>query len=255
MSRYITGFALGLALVLTTAARAQFSFGIGVGSGGSFSYGRGGGFYGPGYYGRGYYGPGLYGPGYYGPGYGSGVGIRVGNLGYYDDESYGGRRYYYARPQINRYYVLPSNSVAATPRVLPDNKVAPTSMTLQEGDILIKSPPDAPGDVGYGINDKWVYTIKPGQKQRLDAGRQWTIEFNRGIDGEQAARYALDPGIYEFRFSDNTGWELERVEGSVLSAAPQSPPAAENASPERKPAGVKDGADEVGLPAEAPPEE
>ena len=249
MSRSI-GFALGLALVLTTAAQGQFSFGIGVGSGGSFYYGRGGGFYGPGYYGRGYYGP-----GYYGPGYGSGVGIRVGNRGYYDDDYYGGRGYYYARPQVNRYYELPNNSVAANPRVLPDNKITPTKLTLNEGDILIKSPPDAPGDVGYGINDKWVYTIKPGQKQKLEAGRQWTIEFNRGIDGAQAARYALDPGIYEFRFTDDAGWELERVEDSVLSAAPESLPAAENASPDGKRAGVKDASDDVGLPAEAPPEE
>lgn len=250
MSRYITCLALGLVLGLASIAHGQFSFGIGVGNGGSFYYGRGGGFYGPGYYGRG----GYYGPGYYGPGYGSGIGIRAGNLGYYDDY-YGGRGYYYARPQVNRYYILPNNNVAATPHVLPDNKITPTRLTLQEGDILIKSPPDAPGDVGYGINDKWVYTIRPGEKQKLEAGRPWTIEFNRGIDGAQAARYALDPGIYEFHFSDDAGWELQRVEGSVLSAAPESLPAADDAAPTGQPAGVKDGADDVGLPAEPPPEE
>ncbi|HUE69560.1 MAG TPA: hypothetical protein VMP01_01620 [Pirellulaceae bacterium] len=251
MSRTITCLALGLALGLVSIAHGQFSFGIGVGSG----YGRGGGFYGPGYYGRGFYGPGFYGPGFYGPGYGSGIGIRVGNRGYYDDYYYGGRGYYYARPQVNRYYILPNNNVAATPRVLPDNKITPTKLTLQEGDILIKSPPDAPGDVGYGINDKWVYTIEPGQKQKLEAGRQWTIEFNRGIDGAQAARYTLDAGIYEFHFSDDAGWELQRVSDSVLSAATESLPAADDAVPPGKPAGVKDGADDVGLPAEAPSEE
>ena len=239
---------LGLAATVSTAS-AQFSFGIGIGSGrgSGFYYGRGG-YYGPGYYGRGYYGPGYYGPGYYGPGYGSGIGVRVGNLGYYDydDDYYGRRGYYYARPQVNQDYILPNNIVGATERVLPDNKITPTRLTLKEGDILIRSPQDAPGDVGYGVNDRWIYTIKPGQKQKLDAGRQWTIEFHRGIEGTEPARYALDPGIYEFHFSEESGWDLSRVGENVLPPPPQA------IDPDQ--AG-KPATDDVPLPAEPPKEE
>ncbi len=236
--------AIALVLSCAPAAQAQFSFGIGVGSGrgSSFYYGRGGGFYGPGYY-PGYYGRGYYGPGYYGPGYGSGVGIRIGNFGYYDEGDYHRGRYYYSRPQTSSYYVLPSNDVGAAPRVLPDNKITPTKLNLKEGDTLIRSPADAPGNIGYGINDKWIYTIKPGEKQKLDAGRPWTIEFHRGVDGAEPARYALDPGIYEFHYSDETGWDLGIVSDSVVQ--PQSP--------ERKPAASDD--DAIPLPPEAPPVE
>ncbi len=234
MSRHSTLLAACLAFGLAAAAQAQFSFGIGTGGGSGFYYGRGGG-YGPGYYGRGYY------PGYYGPGYGrGGVGLRVGNFGYYDyDDDYGARGYYYSRPPVNHYYVLPSNSVQSRQGVvLPNNKVAATKLTLAEGDILIKSPADAPGSVGYGINDKWVYTIKPGEKQKLAAGRQWTIEFERGIDGAEPARYALDPGIYQFTYAEESGWDLAHVKDSVLPSPPAAPPAT----------------DDVGLPAEPPPE-
>lgn len=243
MFRSITLLSLGLILGLATSASAQFSFGIGIGSGrgSGFYYGRGGfygpGYYGPGYYGRGFYGPGYYGPGYYGPGYyGSGIGIRVGNLGYYDDDYDARRGYYYARPQSNQYYVLPNSSVAAATPVLPDNKITPTKVELKEGDILLRSPPDAPGSVGYGINDRWVYTMQPGEKQKLEAGREWTIEFHRGIDGAEPARYALDPGIYEFHYSPESGWDLSRASESVLAA----PAEADDAVP---------------LPPEAPPVE
>lgn len=248
MARHSSLVALCLALGFVATAQGQFSFGIGTGGGSGFYYGRGGGYYGPGYYGGGYYGP-----GYYGPGYGrSGVGIRVGNFGYYDyDDDYSGG-YYYSQPQVNNYYVLPSNSVQSTPSVLlPDNKVSASKPKLRDGDILLKSPEAAPGNVGYGINDKWVYTIKPGQKQTLEAGRKWTIEFHRGIDGAEPARYALEPGVYEFRYSQSEGWELQRVKEGVLPSPPDAPLASDDA-PETS--SSKKSVDDAELPAEPPPE-
>ena len=240
MARFITLGACCLVVALAANAQAQFSIGIGFGSG---SYGRGG-FYGPGFYGPGYYGP-YYGRGYY-PGYygygRSGVGIRFGNFGYYDydDGYYGGRGYSYARPVVNRYYVLPTNSLqAGATAVLPSNKVTPTKLELNEGDILLRSPKDAPGGVGYGINDRWVYTMQPGEKQKLAAGRSWSIEFHRGIDGAEPARYQLEPGIYEFTYSEDSGWDLALVADSVLPPPEAAAPA--------------EGSD-VGLPPEAPPE-
>jgi hypothetical protein len=251
MTRHVLA-AVCLALTLTASAQAQFSFSFGTGGGSGFSYGRGG-YYGPGFYGPGFYGPGFYGPGYYGRGYPgyygygrSGVGIRIGSSGFYDDGYYGSRGYYYSRPQVNNYYVLPGNSVQAAPTaVLPSNKVTPTKLELAEGDILIRSPKDAPGGVGYGINDKWIYTIQPGEKQKLAAGRTWSIEFHRGIDGAKPARYQLDPGIYEFTYSDETGWDLALVSDSVLL---EPADAAANAA-------KADKAADIGLPPEPPPEE
>ena len=220
-----------LVLAVVASAQAQWGFSIG-GGGGGFSIGRGG-YYGPGYYGPGYYGPGYYGPGYYGPGsygpgyYGrSGVGVRIGNFGYYEDDGdYYGDRYYYVRPRPRTVYVLPDNAVAPSQSILlPGNKVTSSKPPLKDGDILLRSPPDAAGPVGYGINDQWVYTMKPGQKQALAAGSRWTIEFNRGIEGAEPARYELEPGVYEFVYAEEKGWDLIRVEDGELPLPPEAPP-------------------------------
>jgi hypothetical protein len=220
MARNTKLLAAFLVLGIAATAQAQWGFSIG-GGGGGFSIGRGGGYYGPGYYGPGY------GPGYYGR---SGVGVRVGNLGYYDYDDYYGDRYYYVRPRARTYYVLPDNAVAPSQGLLlPSNKVASARPVIKDGDILLRSPADAPGQVGYGINDQWIYMMKPGQKQTLAAGSHWTIEFNRGIDGTEPARYELEPGIYEFSYSEVTGWDLNREGGPDLPPPPEAPPVADEA--------------------------
>lgn len=231
MARNIGALAAVVALALVAPVQAQWSFSIG-GGGGGFSIGRGG------YYGPGYYGPG-YGPGYYGR---SGVGVRAGNFSYYDyNGGYRGDRYYYVRPRTRAVYVLPDNSVApGEDLLLPSNKVAASKPVLKDGDILLRSPPDAPGTVGYGINDQWIYTMKPGQKQTLAAGSRWTIEFNRGIDGAEPARYELEPGVYEFNYAEEAGWDLTRVEDLELPPPPEAPPEDET--------GEKSAADDGALP-------
>lgn len=213
MARNTNLLAAILVLGMVASAQAQFGFSIG-GGGGGFSIGRGG------YYGPGYYGPG-YGPGYYGR---SGAQVRIGGFGYYDNDYYGDR-YYYVRPRARTVYVLPDNAVApAQSLLLPSNKVTVARPVIKDGDILLRSPPDAPGLVGYGINEQWIYNIKPGQKQTLAAGSRWTIEFNRGIEGSEPARYELSPGIYEFSYSEESGWDLTRVEDRELPPPPEAPP-------------------------------
>jgi hypothetical protein len=242
MARNANLLAALLTLGIVATAQAQFGFSIG-GGGAGFSIGRGG------YYGPGYYGPG-YGPGYYGR---SGVGVRVGNFGYYDNDYYGDR-YYYVRPRTRTVYVLPDNTVAPSQSVLlPSNKVASAKSPLKDGDILLRSPADAPGPVGYGVNDQWVYTMKPGQKQTLAAGSRWTIEFNRGIDGAESARYELEPGVYEFSYSEESGWDLGRLDDRELPPPPEAPPSDETGEKSAADEGAQPSEDDSNLLGEAPP--
>ena len=250
MNRRSILLAIGLVLGLTLSAQAQFSFGFGTGGGGSgFYFGRGGMYYGSPYFGPSYYGPGYYGRGYpygYPYGYGSGIGIRIGPRYYEGEYDYGprgyryapsyrydsGRGYYYGQ-QAAATYALPSNRVDAAAQAEPDSRPS-TPANLQEGDILLRSPADAPAAVGYGINDHWVYSMKPGQKQKLAAGRDWTIEFDRGIEGADTARYLLSPGIYQFSYSEETGWDLHKERADTaddLLLPPEAPPAEESSAP------------------------
>jgi len=232
MARNTNLLAAILVLGMVASAEAQWGFSIG-GGGAGFSIGRGG-----------YYGPGSYGPGYYGR---SGVG----GIGYYDHDYYGDR-YYYVRPRARTVYVLPNNAVAPSQSLLlPSNKVAAARPAIKDGDILLRSPPDAPGPVGYGINEQWIYTMKPGQKQTLAAGSRWTIEFDRGIEGPEPARYELSPGVYDFSFSEETGWDLSLVEDRELPPPPEAPPTEETSDQSAAGEDGKPSGEDVELPLEA----
>ena len=75
--------------------------------------------------------------------------------------------------------------------------------------IIIRHLDVATGSVNYVLNGRYKYSVKPGHAQKLDAGKDWVIEFDRG-DGGGAARYQLTKGTYEFRVVSGR-WDLVRA--------------------------------------------
>jgi hypothetical protein len=67
--------------------------------------------------------------------------------------------------------------------------------------------------VNYNLNGTH-YVMEPGMAQRLDADRNWVIEFDRG-QGRGPAAYTLSPGTYHFTPSD-LGWQLFRQRFDVV---------------------------------------
>lgn len=79
--------------------------------------------------------------------------------------------------------------------------------------IVIFHRQDADTDLNYVLNGRFAYVIKPGQKQRLQGDKSWSIEFDRGND-QGMARYGLTSGTYEFRII-NERWDLVRQKFDV----------------------------------------
>jgi hypothetical protein len=75
--------------------------------------------------------------------------------------------------------------------------------------IIIRNVNDGTTSVNYMLNGRFNYSIGPGHNQKLDTGRDWLIEFDRG-EGREAARYKLTEGTYEFRIVSGR-WDLVRV--------------------------------------------
>lgn len=61
------------------------------------------------------------------------------------------------------------------------------------------------GPINYMVNGS-PFTMQSKYKQNLDAGQEWTIDFDRG-NGRGAAQYTLAEGWYEFT-PNSGGWEL-----------------------------------------------
>jgi hypothetical protein len=84
-------------------------------------------------------------------------------------------------------------------------------------DILIVNPAESQATIEYRINgDRFV--AKPGMKQRLSAGRSWSIEYDRGSG---TARHHLRPGTHHFRRTDE-GWQLYRMNYDIVLDNSQS---------------------------------
>lgn len=74
--------------------------------------------------------------------------------------------------------------------------------------VVIRNPITNGGAVRYMV-DRNIYTLKPGELQRLDPGELGVVRYHRG--GEFGdARLVLSPGVYEFAVSAR-GWELSRA--------------------------------------------
>jgi len=149
------GCAAAALLMLPSTSDAQVGVRIGGGGRGGVSignpgYGRpyGGGYggYGGGY-GRGYYGPGSYGGGYYGGGYGpgrfygpgSGIGISIGNPGYYNN--YGVGNGYVVQPNV--VVGAPATSQAFYPPAAVVPNVADQAPADGRGRVVVVVPPNA----------------------------------------------------------------------------------------------------------------
>jgi hypothetical protein len=70
---------------------------------------------------------------------------------------------------------------------------------------LIMNPAAAKGTINYNVNGNH-FVAEPGMGQRLAAGRQWVIEFDRG-EKFGTATYTLEQGTYYFTPTD-LGWQL-----------------------------------------------
>lgn len=78
---------------------------------------------------------------------------------------------------------------------------------------LIGNPSSSRGTMNYNLNGNH-YLMEPGMKQRLQPGRKWVIEFDRGQDFGSAA-YTLSEGTYRFTPTDK-GWQLYKDRFDVV---------------------------------------
>ena len=75
----------------------------------------------------------------------------------------------------------------------------------QPGKAVLFNPAESGGSVQYLLNGM-PYTIRPGEAQPIDLDRNWTLEFDRGLNNE-TARYSLNEGIHKFKVG-RKGWEV-----------------------------------------------
>jgi hypothetical protein len=89
--------------------------------------------------------------------------------------------------------------------------------------IKLSCPKTAPGELSYSLNGH-LYTIQPGYSQSFRDDRVWTLEFKRGGDGSEIARYPLKAGTYSFVLGSN-GWEIQQgtVPSAVTTDIPPAP--------------------------------
>lgn len=168
-----------------------YPYGYGYGYGG-YPYGLGwGGMYSPygwggyaGYYGGFGYPWGFFAPSYFN--YGSSIySSPIVQQPVFGNSDYVGRSPVISMPQLNSPQF--SSSVPAT--------------TVDNGEIVVFSPPSNTGEVQYNLNGM-TYTMKPGTLQRFRNDRSWVIEINDGTG--QVLKYALTTGTYKFKQSNST---------------------------------------------------
>jgi hypothetical protein len=97
--------------------------------------------------------------------------------------------------------------------------VAPPLRTIT---VFIANPADTGVPINFAI-DGTAYNVPSGYTQRLNGTSSSVIEFDRGdLFGD--ARYTLSDGSYEFRYTNDKGWELFKrpVKPPVPSSASTS---------------------------------
>ena len=82
---------------------------------------------------------------------------------------------------------------------VPDSDAQPVT----DGVVLMNAGETA---VNYTVNGH-QFTIEPGYRQTLPAGKTWTVTFDRG-GSFGTAKYGLSEGTYEFTAPEDKGWEL-----------------------------------------------
>jgi len=117
-----------------------------------------------------------------------------------------------SRPQGTSYGL--QNSAPPTP--------APSAGIRSGGTIKLLCPVTAPSPLTYSLNGH-AYTIQPGYSQSFREDREWTLEFKRGTEAGDVARYSLKAGTYSFVVGAN-GWELQQPGQSPAAATlPDAP--------------------------------
>jgi hypothetical protein len=71
--------------------------------------------------------------------------------------------------------------------------------------VLIVNPAENQSTLAYSINGQ-SFTLKAGERHRLDGMPDMTIEFDRGLSGDPA-KLPLTAGTYTFKATDK-GWDL-----------------------------------------------
>lgn len=102
--------------------------------------------------------------------------------------------------------------------------VTGTALAEAEGEeisdgVLIVNPASSQGTLNYNVNGHH-FVAGPGFKQRLEPGRQWVIEYDRG-GNFGSSRYTLSPGTYHFTPTD-LGWQLYRQRFEIVLDNSQS---------------------------------
>jgi hypothetical protein len=104
---------------------------------------------------------------------------------------------------------------------LSNSITSPSGPSRPAGTIKLVCPKTAGGPLTYALNGL-VYTIQPGYSQTFRDDRAWTLEFKRGGEGSEVARYALKAGVYNFAVGAS-GWELQQPGNAPNVDLPPAP--------------------------------
>ena len=86
--------------------------------------------------------------------------------------------------------------------------------------VLLVDPTGSGANVIYYVNGA-RYTMKPGMSQKLPAGTNWVVDFDRGGNFGHAA-YTVADGTYYFTPSEH-GWNLYRERFDVVLDNSENP--------------------------------
>lgn len=133
---------------------------------------------------------------------------------------------------LSRTYIPPSPPpviVESRPRrstagrsVAPTPQPPPVATRASAGTIKLICPKSAGGSLTYSLNGA-IYTIQPGYSQSFQEDRAWTLEFKRGGEDSEIARYSLKAGTYAFVVGAN-GWDIQQPgQAPPVSDLPPAP--------------------------------
>lgn len=128
---------------------------------------------------------------------------------------------------LSRTYVPPSPPPVVIENRPPGSNSAGLSNSISTlstpsvGTIKLVCPKTASGALSYALNGH-PFTIEPGYSQTFREDRVWNLEFKRGGEGSEVARYSLKAGTYTFAVGAK-GWELQQQNSPVSSELPPAP--------------------------------
>jgi hypothetical protein len=89
------------------------------------------------------------------------------------------------------------------------------------GTAIISNPRDSGGSINYTLNNQ-AFSINPGESQTIRLDREFVIKFDNGLSKQVV--YRLENGNFEFRVSQQTGWDMVKRAADVATPAANAIP-------------------------------